>query len=216
MAAIFGELIQSLEQMEELRQQLGSPSRLAADKVITALDSYSRDFIAKSPFLVLSTADSEGRCDVSPRGDAPGFVKVLDDKHLFIPERPGNRRMDSIRNILTNPHVGLLFMVPGLGETFRVNGKAYISRDPELLELTAAGGGTPLLGIGVAMEEGFLHCAKAFKRSGLWQPESWLQEEERPSAARMLAAHVSAKAAAAVTEEEVSKQLQESYTKRLY
>jgi PPOX class probable FMN-dependent enzyme len=210
----FGEQITSLEQLEELRPLLGNPSKLSANKVIHSLDSYCRDFIAKSPFLVISTANSEGLCDVSPRGDAPGFVHVVDDNHLFIPDRPGNRRMDSIRNILSNPYIGLLFMVPGLGETFRVNGTACITRDRSLLEQTAVRGIVPLMGIGVKVEECYLHCAKAFKRSGLWQPETWLQEELRPSAPRILAAHVSGKTE--VTVDEVQELLNESYTKRMY
>ncbi|TDF93218.1 pyridoxamine 5'-phosphate oxidase family protein [Paenibacillus piri] len=210
---MFDERIHSWEQLESLGL-FGKPSKLAANKVMRELDSYSQDFIAKSPFLVISTADAEGRCDVSPRGDAPGFVHVIDERHLFIPDRPGNRRMDSARNILTNPQIGLLFIVPGLGETFRVNGQACVTRDRRLLELSAVNGNMPLLGIGVQVEECFLHCAKAFKRSGLWEPETWPDEERRPSAPRMLVAHVKAKMA--VTEDEVKELLHESYTKRLY
>lgn len=214
MKHIFKEQITSLEELEDLRSTLGQPSKMVQDKVIHAFDIHSRDFIAKSPFLLIATADSEGNCDVSPRGDAPGFVHIIDDKHLFIPERPGNRRMDSIGNMLHNPHIGLIFLIPGLEETFRVNGKACISRDQELLERTAVNGKVPLLGIGVEIEEGYMHCAKAFKRSALWQPGSWLPEEERPSAAKIISAHVSLQRR--VTEEQVRASLEESYTKRLY
>ncbi|GAA0365452.1 pyridoxamine 5'-phosphate oxidase family protein [Bacillus horti] len=211
---IFNEQITSLEELEELRPILGQPSKLVQEKVVHSLDLLSKEFIAKSPFLLIATSDAKGCCDVSPRGDAPGFVHVIDDKHLFIPERPGNKRMDSIRNILENPHIGLIFLIPGLGETFRVNGKACISRDPQLLERTAVNGKVPLLGIGVEIVEGYMHCAKAFKRSGLWQPEAWLSEAERPTAAKIIAAHVSTKSA--ITEKEVTDSLNESYTKRLY
>lgn len=214
MERIFRERIETTEQWEALRPLIGEQSKLSANKVIHRLDSYSKEFIARSPFAVLSTADAEGRCDVSPRGDAPGFVHVIDDAHLFIPDRPGNRRMDSIRNIIANPHIGILFIIPGLEETFRVNGRACVCRDPELLERTAAKGRVPLLGIGVEVEEAYMHCAKAFKRSGLWQPESWPSEAERPSAARMMAAHVGQKTSVTVAETE--RLLQESYTKRLY
>lgn len=219
MDGIFNNRITSLEQLEELRPLIGYPGKLAANKVRNALDSHSRAFIAKSPFLLIATSDADGHCDVSPRGDGCGFVHLLDDRHLFIPERPGNRRLDSIRNLLTNPGIGLIFLIPGLEETFRVNGRACVSRDPELLERTAVNGKLPTMGIGVEIEECYVHCAKAFKRSGLWQPGSWLTEEERPSAAQMVTAHVNQAnegEAATVTVVEVEAQLQESYTKRLY
>lgn len=214
MEHVFRERVTTEEQLEALRPVLGVPGKLALDKVIHALDAYSKAFIAKAPFVAIATADAAGRCDVSPRGDAPGFVHVLDDRHLFIPERPGNRRMDSIRNIIANPRIGLIFIVPGLEETFRVNGKACVTRDPELLKRTAVNGKEPLLGIGVEVEECYMHCAKAFKRSGLWKPDSWLPEGDRPSPAQMLAAHVKGKAE--LTADEVDQMLQESYTKRLY
>jgi PPOX class probable FMN-dependent enzyme len=203
-----------MEQFEQLKEQLGPPGKLAANKARPGLDDHSRDYIEKSPFVMIATSDAEGHCDVSPRGDAPGFVQILDDTHLFIPERPGNRRMDSIHNLITNAHIGLIFIIPGLEETFRVNGKACITCDPELLKLSAVGGKLPLMGIGVEIEECYLHCAKAFKRSGLWQANSWLPTEQRPSVARLLAAHISV--SFPVSAEEVDEQLQESYTKRLY
>lgn len=123
----------TIKSEEELRAILGYPSELVKNKAIDALDEHCRQFIAKSPLLIMATSDAEGLCDVSPRGDAPGFVLVLDDNHLVIPERPGNRRMDSLRNILSNPNAGLIFLIPGLEETLRVNGRAYIVRDEELL-----------------------------------------------------------------------------------
>lgn len=209
----FHDVIASQEQFEELRALCGNPSQRAADKVISHLDRHCREFIAKSPFLTLATADRDGRCDVSPRGDAPGFVQVLDEGRLFIPERPGNRRMDSIHNIMTNPYIGLIFFIPGLGETLRVNGRACISRDPELLERTAVNGRAPLFGIGVVVEECYMHCAKAMIRSGLWSPESWISREALPSPAQMLIDHAKLRNTNA---EQVAKELNESYVNRLY
>lgn len=208
---VFADRITTLEELEQFRSVIGTPSPLAVRKVRPSLDARSRSYIARSPFALIATADAQGRCDVSPRGDAPGFVHVLDDQHLFLPERPGNRRLDSIRNLLTNSGIGLIFLIPGMKETLRVNGTACITRDPQLLELTAVNGRVPLMGIGVEIEEVFVHCAKAFKRSGLWQPSTWLPAEELPSAAEMLAAY-----AGGASVSEIEAQLQESYTKRLY
>ncbi len=140
-------------------------------------------------------------------------MTVLDEKHLFIPERPGNRRMDTAHNLIENPNIGLLFLIPGLGETLRINGKAYICRDPELLEMSIANGRTPLFGILVEAEECFIHCAKALIRSGLWNGESWPAKEALPSAPAMLAAHTNLPNE---TAEQVAKDLQESYKNRLY
>jgi PPOX class probable FMN-dependent enzyme len=157
----------------DLRALLGSPSEVAVKKQITRLDVHCRAFIAHAPFMLLATSDAQGRCDVSPKGDPAGFVRVLDDTHLVIPDRPGNKRLDGMGNILANPHVGLLFLVPARGETLRVNGRACITRDADLLATLAVEGKVPRLAIGVEVEEVFLHCAKAFKRSGLWEPERW-------------------------------------------
>ncbi|WP_409270064.1 pyridoxamine 5'-phosphate oxidase family protein [Neobacillus sp. SCS-31] len=210
---MFKDILTTEEQFMELRALAGKPSVRALNKVIDHLDDHCREFIAKSPFLTLATSGPGGRCDVSPRGDAPGFVLVLDDHHLFIPERPGNKRMDSVQNILHNPNVGLLFMIPGLGETLRINGKAYVCRDQELIERTAAYGKTPLFGIGVEVEECFAHCAKAFLRSGLWKPDTWLSEDSQPSMPKMLADHCKMPD---MTAEDVEKALQEGYATRLY
>jgi uncharacterized protein len=198
---------------EELRSIIGYPSELAKRKVISYIDHHCRDFISRSPFVVIATADASGFCDASPRGDAPGFVLVLDEKRLIIPERPGNRRIDSIRNILSNPRIGLLFLIPGLGETLRVNGKAFVVKDEELLEKMSVQGKKPLLGIGVEVEECFVHCAKAFKRSRLWEVESWGAKETLPSAAKIMADHAKL---SDMTAEDIAKRLQEGYEKRLY
>jgi PPOX class probable FMN-dependent enzyme len=157
----------------DLRALLGSPSEVALKKQITRLDEHCRAFIAHAPFVALASADGAGHCDVSPKGDPAGFVRVIDDTHLVVPDRPGNKRLDGLRNILANPHVALLFLVPERGETLRVNGRACITRDPDLLATMAVDGKIPSLAIGVEVEEVFLHCAKAFKRSGLWEPARW-------------------------------------------
>lgn len=202
-----------IETEEELRALLGTPSELASKKVIHHLDQNCVEFISKSPFLVMATADEMGFCDVSPRGDQPGFVLVLNEKQFVIPERPGNKRVDSLRNILSNPRVGLQFFIPGLGETLRVNGKACVVRDDELLEKMAVGGRKPLLGIGVEVEECFIHCAKALKRSGLWAADSWLEKEMLPSAAKILFEHAKLPDSSVDT---IQKSLEESYAKRMY
>ncbi|WP_242144651.1 MULTISPECIES: pyridoxamine 5'-phosphate oxidase family protein [unclassified Bacillus cereus group] len=197
---------------EELRQILGQPSERALKKVISSLDHHCLDFLSKSPFLVLSTANQFGECDASPRGDAPGFVYVVNENKIIIPERPGNRRIDSILNIISNPQVGLIFFIPGLGESLRINGRASITNDEAILKEMKANGRTPLLGIVVEVEECYVHCAKAFIRSKMWDTESWLEKKELPSAAKMLKEHAKVKA----SEEEVAYSLEESYTKRLY
>ncbi|REE94540.1 hypothetical protein A8990_101336 [Paenibacillus taihuensis] len=198
---------------EELRSLLGYPSELVRNKVVTKLDRHCRDFIAKSPLVFVATSDASGACDVSPRGDTAGFVAVLDDTHLLIPERPGNKRMDALRNILANPQIGLIFIIPGLEETLRINGRACITKDPERLRPLEAHGKIPLLGIGIEMEEGFIHCAKAFKRSKLWEPASWPEQAALPNPARILVEHASR---LGKTEEEIAAALRDSYEKRLY
>lgn len=203
----------TVETEEELRSIIGFPSELVKRKVISNIDHHCYDFISKSPFLVISTCDNYGFCDVSPRGDMPGFVRVLDNKHLIIPERPGNKRIDSMRNILLNPKVGLLFFIPGLGETLRVNGKASLVKDDDLLEKMAVKGRKPIVGIGVEVEESFIHCAKALKRSKLWETSSWANKETLPSAAKILFEHTKIPNTSV---EIINERLQESYTKRLY
>jgi PPOX class probable FMN-dependent enzyme len=173
----------------ELRELVGVPGPIAVAKQIDVLDQDCRTFIAHSPYVLLGTSDAAGRCDVSPKGDAPGFVAVLDDRHLAIPDRPGNKRLDGMRNILSNPHVGLLFLVPGRQDTLRVNGRACLVRDEALLERFAVQGKRPLLALGVAVEEVFLHCGKASWRSRLWEPSQWPDVAAMPSPGCVLFAH---------------------------
>lgn len=202
-----------IETEDELRSFIGKPSELVRKKVITYLDDHCKDFIARSPFLVISTSDASGYCDVSPRGDMPGFVLVLDEKHIMIPERPGNKRMDTLRNILSNPKAGLLFLIPGLGETLRVNGKASLVKDDIFLERMSHRGKKPLVGICIEVEECFIHCAKAMKRSGLWEPETWSEKDSLPNAAKILLDHTKIPD---LTEKDLDKALKEDYLTKLY
>jgi PPOX class probable FMN-dependent enzyme len=175
-----------VESEEELRTLYGFPGERAVAKEQSRLDDGCRAFIAHSPFLVMGTAGADGRCDVSPKGDAPGFVQVLDDHHLVIPDRLGNNRLDGMRNVVENPHVGLIFFIPGREDTLRVNGRARIVRDEALLERLAVAGKRPVTALVVEVEQCFLHCARAFKRAGLWQPERWPDTAAVPSMQRMI------------------------------
>lgn len=165
----------------EIRALVGTPVSRSLLKEQQKIDEHFRAFIAHSPFLLLATSGPDGTCDVSPKGDAPGFVRVLDEKRLVIPERNGNKRLDGMTNILSNPHIGLIFMVPGRDETLRINGRAWITRDPALLEPMAMQGVTPKLAIGVEVQQAFFHCVKSFRRSRLWAPETWPAAESLPS-----------------------------------
>jgi len=196
---------------ETLRAHLGEPSDLVQRKKIRRLDPHCRRFIALSPFLVLSTADAEGGCDASPRGDAPGFVSVLDDGRLLIPERRGNKLADSLLNILENPRVGLLFLIPGIDETLRVNGRAGLTREPDLLAPLAVKDKAPELGILVEVEEAYLHCGKSMIRARLWDPASRIERASLPSLGRMIADQVSG-----CDPDETEAYVQESYRNRLY
>ena len=196
-----------------LRELLGEPSDLVIRKQLAALDRHSRAFIALSPFVLVGTAGATGACDVSPRGDAPGFVLVLDEKTLVIPERPGNRRADTLRNILQTGAVGLLFVIPGVEETLRVNGRACLVRDAAILERLTVRGKQPPIAIGVEVDECFLHCAKAFKRSRLWDGESWPDRAALPSLAQMILDQVRPPG---TTVEDLEAYIAESYAKRLY
>ncbi|HEY1302700.1 MAG TPA: pyridoxamine 5'-phosphate oxidase family protein [Vicinamibacterales bacterium] len=173
----------------ELRELIGTPGEIAVAKQLSTLDGHCRTFIAHSPYVLVGTSDAAGRCDVSPKGDAPGFVSVLDDTHLLIPDRPGNKRLDGMRNLLSNSHIGLLFLIPARQETLRVNGRACIIRDEAVLQRCAVQGKLPLLGILVAVEEVFMHCGKASWRSHLWEPSQWPDVGEMSSPGCMLFEH---------------------------
>jgi PPOX class probable FMN-dependent enzyme len=198
---------------EALRALVGKPSELAVRKEISHLDAHCRAFIARSPFVLIATSGASGRADVSPKGDPPGFVQVLDEHRLVIPDRPGNRRLDGMRNLLENPHVGLLFLIPGLEETLRVNGRAWIIRDEEVLARCAVMGKRPTLALGVYAEECFIHCANAFKRAQLWQPDQWPDRAGLASPSEMLVDHARPKD---MTVPQMDRLLRESYSKNLY
>jgi uncharacterized protein len=169
---------------EELRTLVGSPSARTAHKERPRLHEHDRAWLAASPFFLVATSAADGTCDVSPKGDPPGSTLVLDDTTIAIPERPGNRRTDGFHNILSNPHVGLIYLVPGRGDTLRINGRARLVRDAPFFDDLVVKGHRPLLALVVEIEEVFYHCSKAFLRSKLWDPASW-GHEDLPSRAEI-------------------------------
>ncbi|HEV2334583.1 MAG TPA: pyridoxamine 5'-phosphate oxidase family protein [Stellaceae bacterium] len=200
-----------IEDIAEIRELYGEPAERAKKKQLPRLEKHSRAFIALSPFLVIASADPKGRVDASPKGDAPGFVRVLDDETLLIPDRLGNNRVDTIGNLLAAPGVGLIFFVPGLRETLRVNGRARITTDPSLLEPSSVNGKAPRSGILVTADEVYFHCGKALIRSDLWNPDKRVAQSDFPSLGRIITEQIgegSVEAAERYTEE--------SYRTRLY
>jgi PPOX class probable FMN-dependent enzyme len=169
---------QPVTSLEQLRQIVAEPNELARRKQIAVIDEHCRAFIERSPFLFLATSNARGDCDVSPKGDAPGFVQVLDDTTIVIPDRPGNNRLDSLSNIIENPHAAALFIIPGAEWTLRVNGRATIIRDAAVLERSAVSGKVPALGVAIEVEEAFLHCPKCMLRSKLWEHEGWTHKDD--------------------------------------
>lgn len=162
-----------IDSAEELRELLGEPMPRAVTKERVVLHPRDRDWLAASPFCVISTSAADGTCDASPKGDPPGFTLVLDDATIAIPERPGNRRADGYLNILSNPHIGLLYLIPGRTETLRINGRARLVRDAPYFDRMVVKGHRPILAVEVEIEQIFFHCAKAFLRSEIWKPETW-------------------------------------------
>ncbi len=201
---------------EELRAIFGAPGERAVLKERPHLDGHTREFIARSPFVLVATSDRGGRCDVSPKGDAPGFVMVLDDTHLVIPDRVGNNRIDGLINIVENPHLGMIFLIPGREDTLRVNGRACIIRDGEILSRLEVQGKQPKVAIGVEVEECFLHCAKAFKRSGLWDRERWPDVAGLPSMAKILWDQIGLKATAQCSADDYERDMEDRLRKGLY
>ncbi|MEU4893215.1 MSMEG_1061 family FMN-dependent PPOX-type flavoprotein [Streptomyces sp. NPDC044780] len=171
--------------LAEVRARLGAPDAMVKEKILDHIDDEFRRFIAHSPFLVMATADAAGRADSSPRGDYPGFVKVLDEHTLAIPDRPGNRIADSFRNLAENDGIGLVFLVPGVRETLRVNGRAYPTDEPDVLARMQTEAKTPELAIIVEVAEAYGHCGRAIVRSRLWDPASRALADELPSAGEM-------------------------------
>ncbi|MGE0722974.1 MAG: pyridoxamine 5'-phosphate oxidase family protein [Alphaproteobacteria bacterium] len=194
-----------------LRAHYGPISGLAERKVLKHLDGHARHFISLSPFLVLATAGADGSADASPRGDAPGFVAVLDDRHLLIPDRIGNNRIDSHLNLVERPGVGLIFFVPGIDETFRVNGRARITTDPATLAPHAVQGKAPRAALVVEVDEAFFHCGKALKRSKLWHDDHKIERTSFPTLGKIIADQTNG-----CTAEDADKRLEESYRNKLY
>ena len=171
---------------KSLRRQFGAQSPLAVHKVQDLLDKHAQAFIRRSPFLCIGTQNPDGRADVSPRGDPVGFVRILDPRTLAIPDRPGNNRLDTQANILSNPSVGLLFIIPGFDDTLRVNGQASLVTDPQVLDGMSVKDRVPKLAIVVRVREVFMHCAKAFRRSQLWNPDHFQDRAGMPSLSKII------------------------------
>ena len=199
-----------IDDAEQLRAAYGTPNERAVKKQLSRLDKHCRDFIARSPFVVIASADPAGRCDASPKGDAPGFVRVIDDATLLIPDRLGNNRVDTLGNLVERPGIGVIFFVPGINETLRVNGRAKITTDPELLEPLAVNGKIPRSGILISAEEVYFHCGKALIRSDLWNPEKHVPRGEWPSLGRIIAEQIGTDPV------EGERMTAESYRTRLY
>jgi len=176
----------NIDTTEGLRELYGAPSGRASKKELSSLDKHAANFIRKSPFLVLSTCDLNGKMDASPRGGAPGFVHILNENQILIPDSKGNNRVDSLSNIVATGRVGMLFLIPGMDETLRLNGSAVVSSNPEFLTLFSEEKNPPKTCIVVSIEEVFLHCAKAFMRSKLWSEESKMERSEMPTMGQML------------------------------
>lgn len=191
-----------------LREIIPEPSAAIVNKVRDHLDHHFRGFIDHSPFYLIATSSASGTCDVSPRGDAAGSVRFLDDRTLVLPNRPGNRLVDSLRNLVENPHLGLIFLIPGHEDTLRVNGTAWITTDPELLAQLTAEDKVPSLAIVVEVEEAFLHCQKAFRRSNLWKPETW---PDRSAVSSMGTVWKDHQQLTDVTAEAIDEDLEEAY-----
>ncbi|MDQ0115095.1 MSMEG_1061 family FMN-dependent PPOX-type flavoprotein [Paenibacillus harenae] len=181
------EVIHSIQQLQEI---VGMPHEAVVKKTISVIDDHIRAYLAKCPLFFLATASEEGLCDVSPRGDEPGFIKVLDERTLAFPERLGNRRIDSMHNLFANPRLGMICILPGMEEVLRINGKATIVSNPSLMESMHLNGRPPLFVVKVEVEECFVHCPRALKFSKIWDEDTWLQREERPSAKEMFEAHI--------------------------
>ena len=197
---------------DELTTLYGPASDAVVNKVIDRIDRHCRDFIGLAPFVLVATADENGRCDVSPKGGDPGFVAVLDEHRIAVPDAPGNKLVYSLQNIEATGRAGLVFLIPGMEETLRVNGRACLTRDPGLLETLAHDGKVPRVAIGMEVEEAFLHCAKAFKRSRLWQPDAWPIRDGLARPAQIWKDHMALQESA----DDVERWVDEDYRTRMY
>lgn len=195
----------------ELRNMYPEPAELARKKCLSGLDEHCRGFIALSPFLCIGTSRPDGG-DVSPRGDAPGFVTVLDDNTIVIPDRPGNNRLDSLSNVVANPHVGILFLIPGIEETLRINGVARVTTDADILARMEVNGKRPRSALVVEIRQAFLHCAKALRRSRLWDDDYRVERKPLPTLGRMLTDQIETD----LTEQEAEARVQDSLRNKLH
>jgi uncharacterized protein len=196
-----------------LRSVFKDPGERGRLKEIGHLDANCVAFIGHTPFVLVATSHADGSCDVSPKGGPPGFVAVLDEHRLAIGDLPGNNRVDSLQNIVSNPNVGLLFLVPGMGETLRVNGRAWVVRDDAVLDACTVHNRRPPVAIGVEVTQAFIHCAKAFRRSALWDPSSWPDRTNLPSAAAILREHAELHE---MTVESIAQALEDGYAKTMW
>ena len=178
--------LRTITDEEELRATIGSPAALVVAKIADRLNALTRQFVERSPFVCVATKLPGGGVDVSPRGDPPGFVRILDDRTLLLPDRPGNRIADTLTNLLADPSIGMLFLIPGVGDSFRVNGTGVITDDPDLLAPSAVEDSPTRLGIVISIEEAYTQCSKALIRSDLWNPEHHIERSELPSSGEIL------------------------------
>ena len=209
MGAEFEEIVTTRERLREI---IGEPSHRIANKVIDHIDEICRRFIAASPYILIATKGADGLLDVSPKGDPAGFVRVLDRKTLVIPDRLGNKRIDSFENLLVNPQVGMIFLIPGCNDTLRVSGTGRIARDMALQEALSVNGKAPNLILAVTVQEAFMHCAKSMARSGIWKPDAWPDTSDVPSLAEAMVAH----GKLAETKAEMQSMIDEDYEERMY
>ena len=205
----FNDIVTSVD---EIRDAIGEPLSPIVEKVIDRLDDVCRAFIEKSPFVVIASANSDGDPDISPKGDPEGFVQVLDDKHLAIPDRPGNRRADTFQNLLDNPHLAIIFIIPGKGETLRVRGEARIVRDEALRKTMAVNERVPEFAIVVHVEQALMHCPKPMVRSKLWQPDAWPDHSGTATIAEATVAHANLD----ITPEELKSRVEAAGRAKLY
>lgn len=189
----------AIDSVAQLRAFYRPPRARSGLKVLDHLDVHCRNFLALSPFCVISSSRADGRADASPRGDQPGsLAHVLDDRTLLLPDRPGNRQLDTLTNLVERPYVGLVFFVPGWNETLRINGRVEIVNEPEFLAPLAVRGKLPILVLKVAVEEAYLHCAKALVRARLWEPEARVERSRFPTYGRVLAEQIAGADAAEI------------------
>lgn len=197
---------------EDLRQHYGDMHDIAAKKTLSFLDGHSKSFIARSPFVLIGSSDNEGNGDVTPKGDLPGFVAVLDDHTLAIPDRPGNNRLDTFENLIVNPAVGLLFLIPGMNETLRINGVGRLTRDDGLRERLSVNGKPPITVLVVTVKTCYMHCAKAFIRSSLWKPATWPERASMPTLGTILCDQIKLAESATM----LDRALDEAYSQTLW